>query len=231
MESFITQHRAAHVSLERCAQSVPHQIPNERTRVIHLMDAPLQAAIAHIKSQSNDPNGLGNNFEEAAAYLLQFCPVSKKRKAQSNDRTYNVSSVGLNANDSKKKSKPNKGETGVELRYYKPKEYRKLSTEQVEELRQCRKEKGFNKDRETSQNKKRPNLKDQLVAAIKEVSKERESKESEEGLIRDFLVSVAKESKTKSTASNKGQENPSKGSMSKLDFDEGTINAIVKRLK
>lgn len=33
------QHLAAHVLLERCAQAVPHQIPNEQTRVIHLMDA------------------------------------------------------------------------------------------------------------------------------------------------------------------------------------------------
>lgn len=197
---------------------------------IQSSDAPLQAAIAHIKSQSDDPNGLGNNFEEAAAYLLQFCPVSKKRKAQASDRTYNVSSVGMNNDDGKKKSKPNKGETGVELRYYKPKEYRKLSPDQVEELRNWRKEKGINKDKD---NNKRPkhNLKDQLVAAIKEVSKERETKESDDSLIRDFLVSVAKEEQTNSSINRKAQVKATKGSDSKLDFDEGTINAIVKRLK
>ena len=235
LESFITQHRAAHVSLERCAQSVPHQVPNERTRVIHLMDAiqssdaPLQAAIAHIKSQSDDPNGLGNNFEEAAAYLLQFCPVSKKRKTSSSERTYNVSSVGVTTDDGKKKVKPNKGETGVELRYYKPKEYRKLSTEQVEELRRWRKENGFNKEKEPKSNKRKPNLKDQLVAAIKEVSEERESKQNDDGLIRDFLVSVAKEERAQANAP-KVQEK-GKGSTKAIEFDEGTINAIVKRLK
>ena len=117
--------------LEQCAQSVPHQISNERTRIIHLIDAiqcgdaSLQAAIAHIKSQSDNPEGPGSNFEEAAADLLQFCPVSKKRKAQPNDKTYNVSSVGFHGDEGRKKSKLNKGETGVELRYYKPKEYRK----------------------------------------------------------------------------------------------------------
>lgn len=237
LESFITQHRAAHVSLERCAQSVPHQIPNECTRVIHLMDAiqssdaPLQAAIAHIKSQSDDPDGLGNNFEEAAAYLLQFCPVSRKRKSSSNDRTYNVSSVGISTDDGKKRSKPNKGETGVELRYYKPKEYRKLSADQVEELRRWRKENGLSKGKEPKSGKRKANFKDQLVAAIKEVSKERESKESEDGLIRDFLVSVAKEDRTQSSTVSNGTDKNSKGSSKSLAFDEGTINAIVKRLK
>ena len=88
LESFITQHRAAHISLERCSQAVPHQVPNERTRAIHLIDAiqcgdaALQAAIAHIKSQSDDPNGMGNNFEEAAAYLLQFCLYQRNVKTQ-----------------------------------------------------------------------------------------------------------------------------------------------------
>lgn len=65
---------------------------------------------------------MGNDFEEAAAYLLQFCPVSKKQKSQPVEQTYNVSSVGLNANEGKKRSKRNRGQTGVELRYYKPKE-------------------------------------------------------------------------------------------------------------
>ena len=235
LESFITQHRAAHVSLERCAQSVPHQIPNERTRVIHLLDAiqcgdaALQAAIAHIKSQADDPAGLGSNFEEAAAYLLQFCPVSKKRKAQPMERTYNVSSVGISHDDGKKRTKPNKGETGVELRYYKPKEYRKLSADQVEELRKWRKDNGLSK--ETKQSKSKPNLKDQIVAAIKEVSKEKESRENDESMIRDFIISVAKEDRTDGETKKRPQNAKATDTSKQFNFDEGTINAIVKRLK
>jgi len=237
LESFITQHRAAHVSLERCAEAVPHQVPNERTRVIHLMDAiqcsdaPLQAAIAHIKSQSTDPNGMGSNFEEAAAYLLQFCPVSKKRKSSSSDRTYNVSAVDSKSNqkDSNKRSKPNKGETGVELRYYKPKEYKKLSPDQIDELRQWRKESGLTKDKK--QVMKKDNLKDQLIAAIKEVSEEKANKANEQELIRDFLVSVAREEKSDSNLRNGSQTKPTRDTSKNLSFDEGTINAIVKRLK
>ena len=141
---------------------------------IQCRDAPLQAAIAHTKSQSDNPDGSGKNFEEAAAYLLQFCPVSKKRKAQPIDRTYNVSSVGFHDDNGKKKSKPNRVETGVELRHYKPKEYRELSSEQMEELRKWRKDNGLSK--EAKKGKQKGNVKDQIVAAIKEISEEREVK-------------------------------------------------------
>lgn len=139
LESFIAQHRAVYVSLERCSQSVPHQLPNERARVNYLMDAiycgdiAIQAALAHIKSQSEDLNGLGANFEDAAAYLLQFCPVSKKRKSSSIDHnacyvhTENLSNNNNNGQGKDKQLNVNKGKNGVELRYYKPQEYRKLS--------------------------------------------------------------------------------------------------------
>ena len=130
-------------------------------------NVPLQAAIAQIKSRSNDPNGIRNTFEEATAYLLHFCPVSKKRKTQSGDRNYNISSVGIESN--KKTAKPNKGKMGVDLRYYKPKEYCKLSTEQMEEFCKWRKDKGFTK----TTNKEKVSMKDQIVATIKEVSREK----------------------------------------------------------
>ena len=191
-------------------------------------DASLQAAIAHIKSQSDNPEGLGSNFEEAAAYLLQFCPVSKKRKAQPNDRPHNVSSVGFHGEEGRKKSKPNKGETGVELRYYKPKEYRKLSSEQMEELQKWRKDNGLVKD--SKKGKPKANMKEQIVAAIKEISKERETQENENSMIRNFLISVAKEEKVDGATEAKSN-NKSGDSAKKVDFDESTINANVKRLK
>ena len=241
LESFITQHRAAHVSLQRCAQAVPHQIPNERTRVIHLTDAiqcsdaPLQAAIAHIKSQSDDPGGMANNFEEAAAYLLQFCPVSKKRKATSSERNYNVSSVTPLDSDGQtnKKKKPNKGKTGVELRYYKPNEYRKLAPAQIEELREWRKEKGLVKNKS-----KNSNVRDQVVAAIKEISKEKEDKSNDDAILRDFIVSMVKEGQSghgdgndNRTATNNGAGNGNDKSSKSVQFDTPTINAIIKRLR
>ena len=234
LESFITQHRAAHVSLQRCAQAVPHQLPNERTRVIHLMDAiqcsdaPLQAAIAHIKSQGDDPNGMGNDFEEAAAYLLQFCPVSKKRKNTGNERNYNVSSVAAEPrNEQAKKRKVNKGKTGVELRYYKPAEYRKLSSDQVEELREWRKENGLVKP------KNKPNVRDQVIAAIKEISKENQEKKNDEDILKQFISSVSAEGRpSTNTGPSIGAVHNTRGKEdSKVRFDESTISAIVRRLK
>ena len=235
LESFITQHRAAHVSLQRCAQAVPHQLPNERTRVIHLTDAiqcsdaPLQAAIAHIESQGDDPNSMANDFEEAAAYLLQFCPVSKKRKT-SGERTYNVSSVMVDGKDDGKKRKINKGKTGVELRYYKPAEYRKLSTEQVEELRQWRKENGLVKSKDNSK-KKGTSMRDQVISAIKEISKQKQDKKDEEELLKQFISSVAAEESNNRDHNVSTVRSTKGGGKSDAQFDESTINAIMKRLK
>ena len=74
-------------------------------------------------------------------------------------------------------------------------------------------------------------MKEQIVAAIKEISKEKETKENEDNMIHDFLISVAREEKvegaTKSKSNHKGGSDTSK----KVDFNESTINAIVKRLK
>lgn len=241
LESFITQHRAAHVSLQRCAQAVPHQLPNERTRVIHLMDAiqcsdaPLQAAIAHIKSQSNDPDGIGNDFEEAAAYLLQFCPVSKKRKTSGNERTYNVSSVTTETRDEPvKKRKVNKGKTGVELRYYKPAEYRKLNSSQIEELRQWRKENGLVKSKDNKINNNKGSMREQVIAAMKEISKQADEKEKDEEIFQQFISAVNAERNATNTVQSIGAVGSRKGSAKSEQaggIGESTISAIVKRLK
>ena len=235
LESFITQHRAAHVSLERCAQSVPHQLPNERTRVIHLMDAiqcsdaSLQAAIAHIKSQSDDPDGMGNKFEDASAYLLQFCPVAKRSKSSSTN-THNISSVDMesrpsytNNNRNNRKRKPNKGDTGVELRYYKPQEYRKLSSEQIEELRKWRQEKGLSNSKKKKHN---GNFKDQVIAASQQYNNDEEAKNSDKDLIKRLMIPSTKDEKV-------GAVHTSKASTQSktIEVDREALNAIVRRLK
>ena len=187
LEAFITQHRAAHVSLTRCSQYIQHQLPNKRTRVTHLLnaiqttDASLQAAIAYIKSTEMDPQGLMSDFESTAAYLVQFDPVSKKRK-QSGGRSQQTSKVVHTDDDddsvdqtisATKKLKPNKGKTGVEFRYYKPEAYRKLTKEQKDELRDWRKQQN---DDEKKPSKKLENkrIKKQVIAVMKSLAKEEE---------------------------------------------------------
>ena len=200
LESFITQHRSAHVSLVPCAESVPHQLPNERTRVIHLLDAiqtsdaSLQAATAHIHS-SDTATGLMNNFEDAAAYLVQFDPVAKNRRKNGGPgRQQQVSGVNQHENDNDDQNdfdmKANKGKTGVELRYYGPDEDSTLNNCQKMELKEHRlsKKRGRGGDKllneKTSNKKPRDSnakaMRKQMVAALKEYAKETEEQDKED---------------------------------------------------
>jgi hypothetical protein len=53
LENFVSQHRNAYVTLSQCQTHVQYQLPNENTRVTHLLDniechdPPLQAAMFH----------------------------------------------------------------------------------------------------------------------------------------------------------------------------------------
>lgn len=136
LETFVSKHRAAHVSMVRCGEHVPYQLPNERTRVTHLLDAirtsdpELQAALANIRADDSD-EGKMNDFEAMAAYILPHDPVASKRSS-SKRSLHEISAMDLGET---------KGKTGVEYRYYKPSDYSALSNDQKEELRIFRKKK------------------------------------------------------------------------------------------
>ncbi len=144
LESFVSQHRNAFVSLQACAEHVTYQLPNEHSRVGYLLegiensDAGLQAAIASIRTDTG-PTGKRNDFEATAAHLLPYCPVAKKR--QSNKRPHGfISDVAGVQADAANAGVPKAsiGKTGVHLRFYKDKEYKALSPEQKKELREWR---------------------------------------------------------------------------------------------
>jgi hypothetical protein len=151
LEKFVGYHRHAYISMERCADYIDYQLPNQRTRVTYLLqavqcnDAPLQAAMALVRA---DELGKMNDFEATAAYLLQYDPVAKKRAAsgKKGDGYDTVAAVSF-TDDTKSGSTPKKGghlakkgkgKSGVEFRFYKVKEYRNLSAEQKDELREWR---------------------------------------------------------------------------------------------
>lgn len=212
LESFITQHRSAHVSLQRCAEHVPHQLPNERTRVIHLIDAiqtsdaPLQAALARIKSDDG-VDGMMNHFENASAYLLQFDPVAKKRKqGAGHGRQQQISGVNQDHDDGGFEMKPNKGKTGVELRYYSFDDYERLSNSQKSELKEYRKGKRKPGDKDPNKrppkrpsNKDRKAFKKQIISCLREihqeVDKDEEKVHDERDEARDFILSVVNQEK------------------------------------
>ena len=77
-----------------------------------------------------------NNFEATAAHLLLYDPVAKKRSGGQKRGSAQISSVMDPSPTTTKKASI--GRTGVHLRDYKNGEYRNLTNEQKEELKEWR---------------------------------------------------------------------------------------------
>ena len=84
--------------------------------------------------------------------------------------------------DNAKKRKVNKGKKGVKLRYYKLVEYRKLNNTKINELRQWRKDNGLTKPKDNSD--KRWNIRSQVIAAMREISKQTQENNEEDEIIK-----------------------------------------------
>lgn len=229
LEAFITQHRNAHVRMERCAEVIPHQLPNERTRVIHLLDAiqchdtALQAALAHVAS-NDQPGGMMERFEETAAYLLKFDPVAKKRKTNaSGNQMQQISSVSERGNTTNK-FKPNKGSTGVELRYHRPSEYRSLSDAQRDELKEYRRKRKATKYQEAPKGdelkrpaKKQKITKKHLIAALKELADEEDNEDDAyEQVTKDWVLSMVNQSNKSSYAPTSAHKPKAKSALQRI---------------
>ena len=127
--------------MQASAEHVQYQLPNEHSRVGFLLEAiqcsdpGLQAAMASIKTD-NGLEGMRNNFEATAAHLLPYDPVAKKRSSGQKRGSTQISSVMDPSTTTTKK--PSIVKTGVHLHYYKAGEYRNLTNEQKEELKEWR---------------------------------------------------------------------------------------------
>ena len=174
LENFISQHRNAYVSMQASAEHVQYQLPNEHSRVGFLLEAiqcsdpGLQAAMASIKTD-NGLEGMRNNFEATAAHLLPYDPVAKKRSGGQKRGSAQISSVmDLSPTTTKK---PSIGKTGGHLHYYKTGEYRNLSNEQKEELKEWRANNpntfkaGSKKAKKEVPKKSKPSMKKQVASA------------------------------------------------------------------
>ena len=141
LENFISQHRNTYVFMQASAEHVQYQLPNEHSRAgflieaIQCSDPGLQAAMASFKTD-NGPAGMRNNFEATAAHLLPYDPVAKKRSSGQKRGSAQISSVMDPSPTTTKK--PSIGKTGVHLRYYETGDYRNLTNEQKEELKEKR---------------------------------------------------------------------------------------------
>jgi hypothetical protein len=238
LESFICQHRNAYVSMEACSEHVQYQLPNEHSRVGFLLDAiqnsdaGLQAAIASIRTDDG-PTGKRNNFEAAATHLLPYDPVAKKRLSGNKRGAETISTVTGVMDDVQISSttggKPAIGQTGVHLRYYKKKEYDKLSKEQQDELREWRKSLNFKPvTKPDGKEKKKSYTKKQLAALVNKKVKYQIDKSSEETKTQDdtkaYIMSLIKE-----TLEQKGATSMPKSQASAVSVP--TLNSILKRAK
>ncbi len=199
LESFIMQHRSAHISMVRCADHVPYQLPNERTRVTHLLngiktsDAELLSALAVIKSDDG-PGGRVERFEDTAAYLIRFDPVSSKRRKSGANGRQQQQIAGVEI-------KNGIGKTGVSLRYHSKEEYRSLSDEQKRELKTFREEnkKKRKTDGKSSDDKpegkggpkRQKRFHKQLISALKELSEPMEEEKKDEPKNDEYAMLVS----------------------------------------
>ena len=82
LESFVSRHHNAYVSMQACAKHIQYQLQNDHLRVgflleaIQCLDHGLQVAMANTKTK-NGPNGMHNNFEDAAAHLVPLTENAK----------------------------------------------------------------------------------------------------------------------------------------------------------
>ena len=235
LESFIMQHRSAHISMIRCAEHVPYQLPNERTRVTHLLngikssDAELLSALAVTKSDDG-PGGRMEQFEDTAAYLIRFDPVTAKRsKSGANGRQQQISGVEI---------KNGTGKTGVALRYHSKHEYRSLTDEQKKELKSFRENKkkrkttdylGEGKSEKQGGSKSQKRFHKQLISALKELS-EPEEEAPKEDEKEDFKMLVSALQEVMSTKQGKAGLPPAPAAKQPAK-PASRLNSIIDRLR
>lgn len=247
LERFVAQHRNAFVMLQQCAEHISYQLPNERTRVTYLLDniqcsdATLQAAIAAVR-QDKGADGMMQDFEAAVAYLLPSDPVAKKRTSGSKrDQALISDTTGEGKQDTAEVSavtgaKPARGKTGVEFRFYKKKEYDKLTKEQQDELREHRRSRdGATNDTSDKKRKDKSakNGQDKAIAAavklqMAAMKNEAEEEEKTESAFKNYILSVVQGvSNKKPKVSIKSAD----ASATQPESDNSTLTSILKKVK
>ena len=138
LKQHISNYRDAQNEMVRASQFHEYEVPNGHTRVGRLLrsitttESSTVSAKTHIQG---DPEKR-NNFEAAADFLLLTCP---DKHPTPNVNTQRVSAANTNTQQSKYQPPYKKGpRTGVELRYYKMQQYRRLSSDQKKELAELR---------------------------------------------------------------------------------------------
>jgi hypothetical protein len=203
LEAFLGQHRSTYVTLERCAENINCQLPDERSRVQFLLDniqadnSNVKAALSSIRLDDT-ANGMRNNFEAAVSFLLPTDPVEKK-KSKSKRPLAEVSAAEGEEQPGKKticNHRAGRGKSGVEFRYHTPHEYQSLSKEQRSELHAYRKqnpsEKGKGKKSKDRKKRFKAAVSSLVQASLKEIEEEKETRASEKQELHAALIASLK---------------------------------------
>jgi hypothetical protein len=171
-ETFVSQHRQAHVLMDQCSRHIHVELPTEYSRVAALLDsieshdARLQSALSLVRTDLS-PNGLHHSFEATVTAIIPQDPVARNRK--SGGKRVSISEV----NGAKIPGildpilKVGKGKTGVALRFHVHTEYIKLPQDQkdeLEEVRDARDKAGFGRDLPGGPSKKKDHEGKKLVS-------------------------------------------------------------------
>ena len=127
LETHISNHRQAVDDIRECSNHITVSVPDEAQRVEYLIDSincndnTLQAAIGLVRANTNN---MRNDFEAASSALIEVDPYRRSQRIPP-PRGANVSAIDFNAG---------RGSTGVDLRWHPTRDFKKLPSDQKDEL-------------------------------------------------------------------------------------------------
>ena len=219
--------------MQQCAEHVLFQLPNKHMRVGYLlegiqsMDPRLQAAMASVK-MDDGPNGMRNDFEAAAAHLLPYDPVAKKKAAMKRPVAQISSMEEVAEVSGTAVMKESIGKTGVHLRWHTNAEYKELTSEQKKELSEWRERNPNMKKGNEKRGKKhrRPSKKQISAAVAKELKKlvgEKAKEDSNEADAEAYIQAMVQAAIAKSSNNTREGEESGKSRV--------TLKSILKQAK
>ena len=129
LEKHVSDHRQAVDDIKECSAHVTISLPDDAQRVeylidsIHCNDTSISATLGLIRANTG---GMRKDFDSASSALIEVDPY-KKNKSQHPKHTATISGVTYQGG---------RGQSGVDLRWHHPKEFKDLPSAQKDEL--CR---------------------------------------------------------------------------------------------
>jgi hypothetical protein len=98
LETFVSQHRSAHVMMAQCSRHIHVELPAPYSRVTALLDsiesndARLQSMLQHVRADDS-ATGLHHDFEATATVIIPQDPVARNRKIGGKRANIEISAI------------------------------------------------------------------------------------------------------------------------------------------